>query len=158
MMRILVQKQRNKCRPCWENQNSLIVIRDSPTIMWLVSSISFLWFFIGISSTTGVTFLRISQKLYCLTRTTRTDLIVEISVATLSCRRPIRVKHRTINDRSDTSITTDKAKKYVRTENLGGEVYSTSVPFAFGIHEVRPTPWAIPSSAGKRLESASPKK
>jgi hypothetical protein len=86
------------------------------------------------------------------------NLIIEESVDLLSFRRPIRVKQRVINERSEANIIIANAKKYVRTENLGGELYSTNFPSRSFIHDVSPTPCAIPNKAGNKLESASPRK
>ncbi len=86
------------------------------------------------------------------------NLLFTASIDVLPFRRPIRVRQRAINERSEANIITAKAKKYVRTENLGGELYSTKVPFGFLTHDVSPTPCAMPNKAGNKLERASPKK
>ena len=58
-----------------------------------------------------------------------TNLLVEESTDPLSFRRPVGIRQSVTKERSEANMITAKAKKYTRTENRGGKLYSTKVPF-----------------------------
>jgi len=71
MIRILVQKHKNKYIPCSENQNSFVVIRQSFIIVSSTLSTSKLastFLSIALNSITGESFLKIDEFLNIIER------------------------------------------------------------------------------------------